>query len=221
MDVYSAPILPAGFYRRHSLHVARELLGCLLVRRLPDGALLSGRIVETEAYTPDDPSCHAHRGESARARSMFQAGGIAYVYLIYGMYYCLNVVAQAAGEGAAVLIRAVEPLDGIPQMAAARGTAKIRDLARGPGRLCQALQINRELDGSAITDESCAIVVCQGEPIPDAMVIQTPRIGINVSPEAIAAPWRLIVQGNNFVSGTRRQNQGEVYTPTPGWFASL
>ncbi len=220
LDAHLSSILPASFYQRHSLTVARELLGCLLVRRLPDGSVLSGRIVETEAYTPADPSCHAHRGESPRARSMFQAGGIAYVYLIYGMYHCLNVVTQAAGEGAAVLIRAVEPLDGIEQMIGARGTSRIRDLARGPGRLCQALQIDRALDGACCTAAACPLAIQPGEPLPDVVIAQTPRIGINVS-AAITAPWRLIVRENSFVSGTRRQNQGQIYTPTPEWFDSL
>ncbi|MBA3468247.1 MAG: DNA-3-methyladenine glycosylase [Herpetosiphonaceae bacterium] len=221
MHAYPPPVLPASFYQRHSLTVARDLLGCRLVRRLPDGAVLSGRIVETEAYTPDDPSCHAHRGESPRARSMFQAGGIAYVYLIYGMYHCLNVVTQAASQGAAVLIRAIEPLDGVDRMADARGISSVRDLARGPGRLCQSFQIDRALDGTCITATDCPLWIQSGEPLPDVVVAQTPRIGINVSPAAIAAPWRLIVRENGFVSGTSRQNQGQSYTPTPDWFDRL
>jgi DNA-3-methyladenine glycosylase len=218
MSDHTPAILPPSFYQRHSLTVARELLGCRLVRRLPDGTLLSGRIVETEAYTPDDPSCHAHRGESPRARSMFQAGGIAYVYLIYGMYYCLNAVTQAASEGAAVLIRAVEPLDGIAQMIGARGTSKVRDLARGPGRLCQAFQIDRGLDGAGLTASAGPLFIQPGDPLANVVIAQTPRIGINVSAAAIAAPWRLIVRENAFVSGTRRQNDGPIYAPTPEWF---
>ena len=211
-------VLPIEFYQRHSLVVARELLGCTLVRRTSDGTVLSGRIVETEAYMPNDPSCHAHRGESLKARSMFRAGGIAYVYLIYGIYHCLNVVTGAAKEGAAVLIRAVEPLMGIESMIANRGTGVVRDLARGPGRLCQALQIDRALDGSCITSADCPLVVVAGEALPDAAVAQTPRIGINVSLRAIEAPWRLIVRDNSWISGTRRQNNGVAYAPAFDWF---
>lgn len=219
MHFPESSILPVGFYQRHALLVARDLLGCTLSRRLPDGTLLSGTIVETEAYMPNDPSCHAHRGESAKARSMFQAGGIAYVYLIYGMYFCLNVVTGGSGEGAAVLIRAIEPTAGVAEMIAARGTANVRDLARGPGRLCQAMQIDRSLDGSCITGAECPLLIARGPALPDSAVAQTPRIGINVTPRAVEAPWRLVVRDNSFVSGTRRQNQGAGYAPTLDWFS--
>lgn len=213
-----AGIVPAAFYQRHSLTVARELLGCTLVRQHLDGTRLSGQIVETEAYTPNDPSCHAHRGESLRARSMFKAGGIAYVYLIYGMYFCLNVVTQGEGEGAAVLIRAIEPETGLEQMMAARRTTVIRDLARGPGRLCQSLSIDRALDGACLDNSDCALYITAGDGVPDQAVVQTPRIGINVSARAIEAPWRLLIRDHPFVSGTRRQNAGQAYAPTPAWF---
>ena len=211
--------MPTSFYQRHALLVARDLLGGTLARRLPDGTLISGSIVETEAYMPNDPSCHAHRGESPKARSMFQAGGIAYVYLIYGMYHCLNVVTGGSGEGAAVLIRAVAPSSGLAEMIAVRGTANVRDLARGPGRLCQAMQIDRRLDGACITTDDCPLLISRGAPLPDSAVEQTPRIGINVTPLAVAAPWRLIVRDSPFLSGTRRQNQGVSYAPTLDWFS--
>jgi DNA-3-methyladenine glycosylase len=219
MSSHQPAILPVSFYQRHALLVARDLLGCTLARRLPDGTMLSGSIVETEAYMPNDPSCHAHRGESPKARSMFQAGGIAYVYLIYGMYHCLNVVTGGSGEGAAVLIRAVAPSDGVAEMIAVRGTASVRDLARGPGRLCQAMQIDRRLDGACITTDDCPLLISRGAPLPDAAVAQTPRIGINVTPLAVEAPWRLIVRDSPFVSGTRRQNQGVSYDPALDWFS--
>ena len=211
-------VLPQTFYQRHALYVARDLLGQILVRRLADGRILSGRIVETEAYTPDDPSCHAHRGTTPRAQSMFKVGGITYVYLIYGMYYCLNVVAQQAGEGAAVLVRAIEPLTGVQSMAQARQKTNLRDLARGPGRLCQALSIDRTLDGSAVDDLKQPIHLLSHATVPDEQVRQTPRIGINATPAAMAAPWRFIIADNRFVSGTTRQNEGTAYEPTPDWF---
>lgn len=206
-------LFPAAFYDRPTLQVARDLLGHTLVRVLPDGTRLSGRILETEAYTPDDPACHAHRGPSERARSMFGPPGHTYVYLIYGIYHCLNVVTQPVGEGAAVLIRAVEPLEGLAAMAEGRNIAPtaVRDLARGPGRLCQAFQLDRRFDGLPVTTTRSPIWIEHGTPVADAEVLTTPRIGITVTPEAIAAPWRLIVRDHPLVSGTRRQNCGQPY----------
>lgn len=214
----TSELLPATFYHRHSLDVARDLLGMVVMRYLPDGTMLSGRIVETEAYTPDDPSCHAHRGASERARSMFKAGGIAYVYLIYGMYYCFNAVTQGLDEGAAVLIRAIEPLSGIEAMQDVRGTTKVRDLARGPGRMCQALSINRTLDGVTLHDATSPLQIAHGTPYTDADIVQTLRIGIGGGDHAKLAPWRLIVRDNLWVSGSRRDNQGAVYDPQYDWF---
>ncbi len=211
--------LPIDWYQRPTWQVARELLGQHLWRQLPTGEIVGGRIVETEAYTPDDPACHAHRGTTARARSMFKPGGIAYVYIIYGMYYCLNAVTQAEGEGAAVLIRAIEPLQGQATMAQLRSidSRKLRDLARGPGRLCQALAVDRALDGTAL--DQPPLWIATGAALPDTTIIQTPRIGINVTPAAQQAPWRFIVRDCPYVSGTRRQNMGEAYYPTPDWFS--
>lgn len=209
--------LPQAWYAQPALVVARALLGQVLVRRLDDGTLLSGRIVETEAYTPEDPACHAHRGETARARSMFQSGGISYVYRIYGIYHCLNAVTQAAGEGAAVLIRALEPLEGLARMLEERGTGLPRDVTRGPGRLCQALAIDRRLDGLAL-DADGPLGIHAGADVPDSAVRQTPRIGINVMLEAREAPWRFVIADSPMLSGSRAFNRGQAYLPTPDWF---
>jgi DNA-3-methyladenine glycosylase len=129
-----------------TLSLARTLIGKLLVRDLPEG-VVSGRIVETEAYVIGDAAGHAYRGMTTRNRSLFLERGHAYVYLAYGISYMLNVSSETTGIGAGVLIRALEPLDGIRVMQRNRGIERLRDLARGPGRLAQALRIDRRLDG--------------------------------------------------------------------------
>ena len=126
--------------------LARYLIGKIVVRALPEG-LVSGRIVETEAYVVGDAAGHAYRGMTPRNRSLFLEAGHAYIYLAYGLSWMLNVSSEASGTGAGVLIRALEPLDGIGIMQENRGTARLRDLARGPGRLAMALGIDRSLDG--------------------------------------------------------------------------
>jgi DNA-3-methyladenine glycosylase len=129
-----------------TLSLARTLIGKLLVRDLPEG-VVSGRIVETEAYVIGDAAGHAYRGMTTRNRSLFLERGHAYLYLAYGISYMLNVSSETTGIGAGVLIRALEPLDGIRVMQRNRGIERLRDLARGPGRLAQALRIDRRLDG--------------------------------------------------------------------------
>jgi len=126
--------------------LARDLIGKIVVRELPEG-IVSGRIVETEAYVIGDAAGHAYRGMTQRNRSLFLEHGHAYVYLAYGISYMLNVSSEMPGIGAGVLIRALEPLEGIPIMQRNRGIARLRDLARGPGRLAAALRIDRSLDG--------------------------------------------------------------------------
>src|ERR1044072_8708884 len=126
--------------------LARYLMGRLVVRELPEG-LVSGRIVETEAYVVGDAAGHGFRGMTPRNRSLFLERGHAYVYLAYGVSWMLNVSGEAPGTGAGVLIRALEPLEGIALMQQNRGTERLRDLARGPGRLAQAMRIDRRLDG--------------------------------------------------------------------------
>ena len=135
-----------------TVSLARYLIGKVLVRELPEG-VVSGRIVETEAYVVGDAAGHAYRGMTSRNRSLFLERGHAYVYLAYGTSYMLNVSSEAAGIGAGVLIRALEPLEGIPIMKRNRGIERLRDLTRGPGRLAASLQIDLHLDGLDLCQE--------------------------------------------------------------------
>ena len=188
-------VLPPDFYRRSTLAVARDLLGQRLVREI-DGERLCGMIVETEAYVgEDDPACHAARGLTPRNRPMYGPPGVAYVYFIYGMYFCLNAVTGRDGFPAAVLIRALEPLEGIAAMAARRGTDVPRQLCNGPGKLCMALGIDRELNG--VNLDGAALRIEAGPPLPDTAVASSTRIGIRVGVEH---PWRFFVKGNRHVS---------------------
>jgi DNA-3-methyladenine glycosylase len=178
--------LPAAFYDRDVVTVARDLIGCIL---LVDG--VGGAIVETEAYEPTDPASHSFRGPTPRNRSMFGPRGHAYVYRSYGIHWCLNIVCSAAGS--AVLIRALAPLAGLDVMRARRGNVADLLLCAGPGRLCQALAIGGEHDGLALDAPPFAL-----EP-PDAvpMLLTGPRIGLSVGKET---PWRFGLAGSCHVS---------------------
>ena len=143
-----------------TIRLTRYLLGKLVARELPEG-FVSGRIVETEAYVVGDAAGHAYRGMTPRNRSLFLERGRAYVYLAYGVSYMLNVSSETPGIGAGVLIRALEPLEGIEIMQRNRGVARLRDLARGPGRLAAALRIDRQLDGHDL----CQKVSCGWDPM--------------------------------------------------------
>lgn len=181
--------------------LARYLIGKVLVRELPEG-IASGRIVETEAYVIGDAAGHAFGGMTPRNRSLFLEPGHAYVYLAYGVSYMLNVSSEKAGIGAGVLIRALEPLEGIPIMRHNRGVERLRDLARGPGRLAAALRIDRELDGLDLCREGPLWLArgdhAQGE------IGQSIRIGI--SKEA-SRPLRFYLRGSPYVSGLRSLNK--------------
>ncbi|MCC7353135.1 MAG: DNA-3-methyladenine glycosylase [Anaerolineae bacterium] len=190
--------LPRSFYARPTVDVARALLGQRLVRVL-DGERMAGRIVEVEAYVGrDDLASHAARGRTARNAVMYGPPGYAYVYFIYGMHYCLNVVTEAEGFPAEVLIRAVEPLEGLAQMQARRGRPDA-ELTRGPGRLCQALAITRALNGADLCEGETLFIEADA-PIPDAEVAATPRIGVHGDERALTVPWRFLVRGNGYVS---------------------
>lgn len=180
------------FYLRPTLEVARDLLGCTLVRLL-DGQHLAGRICEVEAYVgEDDLASHAARGPTPRNRAMYGPGGLAYVYLIYGMHHCLNVVTEDAGFPAAVLIRAIEPLAGVDVMQAQRAGRPLRTLADGPAKLCQALAIDRRLDGHDLT-AGVELWLEAGEPAPDAAVQTTPRINVSGDERSKTLPWRFVL----------------------------
>jgi DNA-3-methyladenine glycosylase len=180
--------------------LARYLIGKIVVRKLPEG-IVSGRIVETEAYIIGDAAGHAYRGMTPRNRTLFLERGHAYVYLAYGISYMLNVSGGAKGIGTGVLIRALQPLEGIAIMQQNRGTERLRDLARGPGRLAQALRIDRCLDG---------IDLCQKGPLWLARDDHKPgdigqglRIGITKDAER---PLRFFLYDSPFVSGPRSLN---------------
>ncbi|PZO49672.1 MAG: 3-methyladenine DNA glycosylase [Phormidesmis priestleyi] len=181
---------------RPSIQVAPDLIGCTLVRQLPNGPLIRGKIVETESYAPDDPACHAYRGQSRRNASMFGPPGHSYVYLIYGLYHCLNVVTEPAGTGSAVLIRSLD-LETIPPGLADLPHQKPHRIAAGPGKLCRALEIDRRLDGALYAPKSGLWLEPRREPIPPTMITQTTRIGIT---KAAEQPWRWYLQGNLAVS---------------------
>ncbi|HEX2225217.1 MAG TPA: DNA-3-methyladenine glycosylase [Thermoanaerobaculia bacterium] len=194
--------LPLSFYRRPAEVVARELLGRYLVREM-EGERWILRLVETEAYlgAPDRAS-HAWGGRrTARNESLYLPGGHAYVYFIYGMHWCLNAVTGEADSGGAVLLRAGEPVEGEERMAENRGwTRKLRpgDLAGGPGKLCRALAVGRELDGVLL--DRPPLFIAEGEPVGEAEVAAGPRIGVDYAGEAAAWPLRFAVRGNRHVS---------------------
>jgi DNA-3-methyladenine glycosylase len=195
-DLRGAPLAPA-FYDRDPEQVARDLLGCIVACRSPEG-LTAGRIVETEAYLgPHDPACHAVAGRTKRTHWLFGPPGVAYVYFIYGVHWCLNAVTREEGFGSAVLIRALEPTEGIVLMRQRRGVARDRDLTNGPGKLCQALGITRAHDGLSLATSELAIHA--GAPLPDEAVAVTPRIGIT---KAADWPLRWVVQESAFLSRT-------------------
>jgi DNA-3-methyladenine glycosylase len=186
-----------SFYRQATLEVARQLLGKQLVRRHPRGVTV-GRIVETEAYVgPEDKACHASRGRTARTQVMFGDAGYAYVYLIYGFHHMLNIVTETVDFPAAVLIRAVEPLQGIDLMARRRGTKKLRELASGPGKLCQAFAIDRALNGNDLCGQMLYLED-PGDPAPP--FVTTPRIGIDYAGDWMHKPFRFIIPDSKFLS---------------------
>jgi DNA-3-methyladenine glycosylase len=184
-----------------TIALARFLIGKCVVREAADGRI-SGRIVETEAYVIDDAASHAFSGMTARNRTMFLRRGHAYVYLAYGISWLLNVSSEAKDIGAGVLIRALEPIEGVAQMHTYRGTTQLRDLTRGPGRLTQALQIDRSLDG---TDLCAAGPLWLGslDSSPPA-IGSSVRIGISRDAERLL---RFYVRSNRFVSGPIRLQQ--------------
>jgi len=192
--------LPATFYDRDTEQVARDLLGAVLRCTTSDG-VATGRIVETEAYLGEhDLACHAAAGLTARTRWLYGAPGIAYVYFIYGVHWCFNAVTRAVGSPSAVLVRALEPLEGLELMRERRGVAHDRDLTNGPGKLCEALGITGALNGMPL--QKPPIEILRGEPVPDARVQVTPRIGITKSAEW---PLRWLVRDNPYVSKTPKR----------------
>ena len=189
--------LPRAFYQQSTIDVAKQLLGKYLVRQHAEG-LTVGRIVETEAYVgPQDLACHASKGRTARTEVMFGPAGHAYVYFIYGFYYMLNLVTERQDHPAAVLIRAAEPVTGLDLMKARRRLEKLRDLASGPGKLCQAFAIDRSLNGADLCD-GILYIEDHGEPRPKFQA--TPRIGVDYAGKWKDKRYRFFVRGSDFVS---------------------
>ena len=196
----NASVLSRAELPDETVALARFLIGKLLVRRLPEGNA-SGRIVETEAYVVGDAAGHAYRGMTPRNHSLFLEHGHAYVCLVRGRSYLMNVSSERAGIGAGVLIRALEPCDGIAIMERNRGTARLLDLARGPGRLAQALHIDRRLDAVDLCRDGALWL--GNDDYPPCAIERSTRIGIRRD------AWRLLrfyCANNRFVSGQRRPN---------------
>ena len=194
-----APPLPPSFYDRDTELVARDLLGAVLECRTPEG-IAAGRIVETEAYLGEhDLACHAAAGRTARTAPLYGPPGIAYVYFIYGMYWCFNAVTRAEGEPSAVLVRALEPLRGRELMRSRRGprVKRDQDLTNGPGKLCQALGITKCHNRAPL--QKPPLVIRYGVAVPREAVTVTPRIGISQSADW---PLRWFVSDSPFVSKT-------------------
>ena len=188
--------LPRSFYARPATEVAPDLLGHVLVRALPDGRRLAARLVEVEAYEPDDPGSHAFRGMTARNEVMFGPPGHLYVYFTYGMHFCMNAVTRRAGEGSAVLLRAGEPLDGLDEMRAHRGRERDVELCSGPGRFTQALAIARPENGLDLVAGDTAWIE-RGVGGADV------GVGIRVGVHDTSRSWRFWLEGNPFVSRGR------------------
>jgi DNA-3-methyladenine glycosylase len=186
-------ILDRKFYERDTLQVARALLGKKLVRQI-NGLKLAGMIVETEAYCGEtDSACHAHRGKTPRNAVMFGKPGYAYVYFTYGMHYMLNLVTEAPGNPCAVLVRAIEPVAGVKEIEARR-KRKGTELTNGPAKICQALNINKSLNGWDLTLGS-KLWVENYKSFPAKSILVTPRIGINYAKkEHREALWRFLVR---------------------------
>ncbi len=185
-----------SFFERPAPIVARELLGAKL-HHIVNGKELIGRIVETEAYDQSDAACHGYNGKTERNSPIFGLAGFSYVYFTYGMHYCFNVVSGKEHFGAAVLIRALEPLEGIEEMYQARKKAKNNvDLLSGPAKLCQALSIAREESNIDLL-ESDELFITKGKLKKGETVAVTTRIGIT---RATELPWRFLIADNSFIS---------------------
>jgi DNA-3-methyladenine glycosylase len=195
-SVSMLPAMPRDFYDRPAAQVAPDLLGKVLLRRTPDG-LAGGIIVETEAYLHDDPACHAVNGPTPRNRSMFGPPGHAYVYFIYGCHYCANAVCGPEGVGEAVLIRALEPKEGIALMRHRRPGVLDRALANGPAKLCVALDIARSLDGADLCSPRSGIWIAAAQAAKPETIATGPRIGIT---KATGLHLRFFWRNSAFVS---------------------
>lgn len=194
-------ILPAEFYHQDTLTLSKKLLGTYLVSNLSEGQCI-GRIVETESYLANDPAAHSYIGQTARNEVLFGQPGFVYVYFIYGLYYCVNVTAGQIGVGEAVLIRALEPIEGVELMKKRRKSDNLFNLCNGPGKLTQALGIDLKLNKTDLTQGPLTIISSDSFPEihPENEsweIVETTRIGIS---KAVEAKWRFYIKGNRFIS---------------------
>jgi DNA-3-methyladenine glycosylase len=188
--------LVRAFFARPALEVARDLLGCILVHDTPEGRV-AGRVVECEAYNGStDPGSHGYRGQTPRNAPMFEEPGRWYVYFTYGNHWCMNAVTGRKGEASAVLLRAVEPIEGVELMRARRGMVKDRDIARGPGRLTQSFGVSK--DQNRLDTTKSPLLLCAGERYPEEAIASTPRIGLGTTQDGRL--WRFHVAGSPWVS---------------------
>lgn len=174
--------------------VAPRLLGCYLVREL-NGEEVVAKIVETEAYDQTDVASHSYRGITPRTEVMFGAAGHLYVYFTYGMHYCCNVVVGPPGHGAAVLVRAVEPVEGAEVMSQNRGGLGGVQIANGPAKLCYALGIDKAMNGHDLHTPPLRLII--NEPVPQTGIVQTTRVGLSKGKKV---PWRFYIKNNGYVS---------------------
>ncbi|MGB9697061.1 MAG: DNA-3-methyladenine glycosylase [Ignavibacteria bacterium] len=193
--MYNKSLRPE-FYLQDTITVAKQLLGKILVIQ-KNRVLRSARIVETEAYIGEhDPACHAYRRFTNRSATLYENGGTIYVYFIYGNHYCFNVVTEPKGRGCAVLVRAVEPVEGLDYMIKRRGrTISIHNLTNGPGKMTQAMGIDASFNRKNLFTPS--IYIYPPENQPDFEIVTTTRIGINVGKEF---PYRFYIKNNPFIS---------------------
>jgi DNA-3-methyladenine glycosylase len=195
-------VINAEWLSRPAPEVAPDLVGCRLVRQLPNGAIIRSVIVETEAYAPGDPACHAYKRQTPRNAVMFGPAGITYVYLIYGMYHCLNVVTDLEAVPSAVLIRALQ-FETWPQALAIQSQQSLDQIAAGPGKLCRVLEIDRTFSGKALQPGEPLWLEHRSSVFMDAIatqseqLVQTTRIGLTQGAEI---PWRWYLKGCRAVS---------------------
>ncbi len=212
-------MLERDFYLRDARVVAEELLGKCLVHRTGEG-VAAGMIVETEAYVgPEDKGAHSYGGRrTVRTEAMFGEGGHAYIYLIYGMYHCFNVVAGAAGRPEAVLVRALEPVDGIELMFKRQATARkkagdISALCRGPGKLCLSMGLTKENYGQDLCGDT--LYIQEYKSVERPLICVSPRINIDYAEEYRDVPWRYYIKGNPSVSRVPRRYRGTALADNP------
>ncbi|MFZ5365240.1 MAG: DNA-3-methyladenine glycosylase [Patescibacteria group bacterium] len=199
-------MIPLTFYNQNTLIVARSLLGQFIIREYK-GKKLIGKIVETESYVgPKDLASHASRGKTERTKIMFGPPGYSYIYLVYGLNYCFNIVTEAKDYPAAVLIRAVEPIAGIDQMIKNRKlssrishvASRLSNLTNGPGKFCQAFAIDKNLNDHPLNKKPLSLE--WGEKIKPSQIVKSTRIGVDYAGEYAKKKWRFYIKGNPFVS---------------------